>query len=699
MRDVLLDAPLFQVALALTAVVVAAALLYRIDRGNRHLPGGLRALLGVLRTLTLATLVLLLFRPVLRHEERTTRQPALIVLQDRSQSIGADEPEWDARLQAWLDALPSEEGMPGAALQLYGFGSDLAPLERATGTAFTDPTTDLSSALDVLQGQWAGAPVGAVVIATDGRFNRGRNPESTSGRIPAPLHIITLGDTSLRKDLRILRLLHNDVAGLGNQFPIEVELGAQGYTGPATVRLEGPGVQQSQDIAFAGSGMPVTVRFVVDAERPGVQRYKVTLNAIEGEENRDNNRRTALIDVIEGKKRILLAGPAPHPDMGAWANALSANINYEVEQHLLDDLDGTLTDGTWDAAFLFSFDPENVSAVKTLRALDELGVPRGVALDPLADYGALEGLGLGVRLNTVRQGLTADPRGSLNPAFPHFRLEEGMDAWLAEVPPLMAPFGQPEWGPAHTPLLFQRIGGITTDQPLMTVTQTADGRGMVLMGEGSWRWRQVGYLRSGTHDLFNDLVGKVTQFLTSDPGVDRFRVEAPRILDEDQRLQMQARAYDATLQPYTGADIAVELTDSAGTRYNYRFSSADAGGYALDAGRWPRGTYNWKASTDIGGTRFERQGILEVRAMELERNGRPADHATLRRLALATGGTAVAPDALDSLGSTLQASGRFTPEQNISERLQDIIGWKALLLILAGLLGSEWILRRWAGTY
>ena len=80
MRDVLLDAPLFQVALALTAVVVAAALLYRIDRGNRHLPGGLRALLGELRTLTLATLVLLLFRPVLRHEERTTRQPALIVL-------------------------------------------------------------------------------------------------------------------------------------------------------------------------------------------------------------------------------------------------------------------------------------------------------------------------------------------------------------------------------------------------------------------------------------------------------------------------------------------------------------------------------------------------------------------------------------------------------------------------------------------
>ena len=51
MRDVLLDAPFFQVALALTFVVVAAALLYRIDKGNRHLHGGLRAALGVVRAL------------------------------------------------------------------------------------------------------------------------------------------------------------------------------------------------------------------------------------------------------------------------------------------------------------------------------------------------------------------------------------------------------------------------------------------------------------------------------------------------------------------------------------------------------------------------------------------------------------------------------------------------------------------------
>ena len=270
---------------------------------------------------------------------------------------------------------------------------------------------------------------------------------------------------------------------------------------------------------------------------------------------------------------------------------------------------------------------------------------------------------------------------------------------MAEVPPLMAPFGEATWGPAHTPLLFQRIGGILTGNPLVTVTQTAESRGMVVLGEGSWRWRQVGYLRTGSHDLFDDFVGKLTQFLTSDPGVDRFRVEAPRILNEDQRLQMQARAYDATLQPFIGADIGLTLSDSTGAEFEYRFSSSNSGGYALDAGRWPEGTYTWRATTEIGGAAFERSGALEVRAMELEQNGRAADHATLRRLSLSAGGVTISPTQLDSLTRTMTESGRFTPERDWSERLQDIIKWKVLLYILIGLLSTEWILRRWAGTY
>ena len=47
----------------------------------------------------------------------------------------------------------------------------------------------------------------------------------------------------------------------------------------------------------------------------------------------------------------------------------------------------------------------------------------------------------------------------------------------------------------------------------------------------------------------------------------------------------------------------------------------------------------------------------------------------------------------------MTASGRFTPERDWSESLQDIIKWKVLVYMLLGLLSVEWMLRRWAGTY
>ena len=67
-----------------------------------------------------------MFRPVLRIEESTTRQPALIVLQDASRSVGADHADWGATMDQWMGtlALPNP-GEPGASVNVYTFGADL----------------------------------------------------------------------------------------------------------------------------------------------------------------------------------------------------------------------------------------------------------------------------------------------------------------------------------------------------------------------------------------------------------------------------------------------------------------------------------------------------------------------------------------------------------------------------------------------
>ena len=695
MRDLVLDAPLLQVCLALTLVVAAAALLYRIDRGNRHLHPALRATLGVVRAAILATLVLLLFRPVLRSTESHTDQPVLLVLQDASRSIAEDHPDWSTVLAPFLSNLPAAEGQAGADIRTYAFGSDLR--EWQPGEGLEDPTTDLSSAIERLTGQWAGRPIGAVVLATDGRFNRGQDPETEGLPLGAPVHVIALGDTTFRKDVRLDRVLHNDVAGLGNRFPIEVEVGGQGVEGTLGVTLTGQGLRQRQDIRLQRGGAPVTLTFLVEADLPGIRRYTVTVDAVEGEVNLENNRRNLTIDVIERRKRLLLIGPAPHPDQGAWANALSGNANYEVVQSTLEEA-GDLSADAWDGVLFFGFDPGRRDARERFQQVRTARIPAGIIVDPKADFDAVRNLAIGLDVRPTRDGLTTDPKGTVNPAFPHFEVDDALEDLLLEVPPLVSPFGEVAWGAAHSPLLFQRIGGIRTEYPLLSVAQTEAGRLMVLLGEGSWRWRQVGYLRTGSHTAFDNMVGQLAQYLTSDPGIDRFRVEAPRLIDEDERLTFQARVYDATLQPQAGADIALVLTDSLGTQFDYRFSASGAG-YSLDAGRLPQGSYTWQASTDLAGEAFRRNGTVDIRGIQLERSGRPAQHDRLRRLATATGGELFLPSDLDALTTRLVNSNRFLPERSFTERLQDLIAWRTLLWVLLALLALEWVARRWAGTY
>ena len=69
------------------------------------------------------------------------------------------------------------------------------------------------------------------------------------------------------------------------------------------------------------------------------------------------------------------------------------------------------------------------------------------------------------------------------------------------------------------------------------------------------------------------------------------------------------------------------------------------------------------------------------------------------RMADNAGGRCFGPENLSALTETLSASDRFIPELSLSERLQDLIELKALLMALVALLGLEWFARRWSGTY
>ena len=215
------------------------------------------------------------------------------------------------------------------------------------------------------------------------------NPEAVNSRIPAPLHTIALGDTSLQKDIRILRLLHNDVAGLGNRFPIEIELGAQGYQGPSEVRLTGPGVNLSQEVNFNGSGAPVTVQFLIEAELPGIQRYRVNVSAAENEENTATTNGRPSSTSLKTENASCWPGlpPTPIKVHGPMHSPATSTTRWWCKPLM------TSTPMTQKGAGMqpscFRSMQGTMTAVEAYSALRDAGIPVGLIMDPLGDFSSI----------------------------------------------------------------------------------------------------------------------------------------------------------------------------------------------------------------------------------------------------------------------------------------------------------------------
>ena len=76
------------------------------------------------------------------------------------------------------------------------------------------------------------------------------------------------------------------------------------------------------------------VEFLLEASESGMHRYSVRALPVEGEFITSNNSKEAFIDIIDGKQKILLVAPAPHPDIKAIKSALESNDNYELVTYI-----------------------------------------------------------------------------------------------------------------------------------------------------------------------------------------------------------------------------------------------------------------------------------------------------------------------------------------------------------------------------
>ncbi|MGB1075251.1 MAG: vWA domain-containing protein [Flavobacteriales bacterium] len=721
-----LDAPWWTGVLGGMAAVVMGLLLY----GWGNVPGLSRVgrwALGALRTLAVTGIIMLLLGPLVKHLAQEIEAPQAVVLVDQSASVVLDQDSSATRaLSAFIQNLADELRSAEFTTSVLPFSDELnSPIASGATLSFDGKKTNLGGALESVAYQYEGRNLGGVVLVTDGRSNRGVNPEFGAKLPGAPLHSIGLGDTTRRCDRSVDQLNWNRIAYLDNQFPVEAVVGLhreQG-AGSARIRLVVDGQEAASELIQwdeNGPRNPIQrIRFLASADRVGTLPCTVTVDPSDSETVLDNNRQSFSIEILEKRRQVLVLGGAPHPDIGAVVSSLSGSDRYQTQVRIAGISPVSGTSGNLGAAI----ESADVLILHDLllagvRGNEWLGLAQN-ANKPILYIQTPAGADLAqpeiAGIEFLANGLTHAVRPGVYAGFDLFEIPEGFQRPQEDMPPIHCAMGTLRLSPAWQAALHRSLGGLVTDDPLVAFRDaTGDAPKMGYMaGTGWWRLRTTSEAqvhqdeRSEVKVPLDQFLQSAVQFLTSEKDVRQFRVTGPQELDEDLAIRFRAEVYDAALNPKVGANIGLTLTstDRPNEVYEFVFSestrtSSQDSEYSLDCGRLPPGRYTWLAKTLLSGAWVESKGEIQVQAIQVELASEAADHRLLIRLGDRTGGNFFGAFSNENSPQIQENIVRWfqnnrPPDLMFEEiTLDEMIEWEWIGVIIMALLTSEWIFRR-----
>jgi hypothetical protein len=673
-----------------------AALLYYRNADFRERSPLFSLGLGALRFLAVTLIAVLLLEPVLRYFQTDTRKPIVVIAQDESESAGA---ALDSVYRKAMENL-ADELSKSYEVARHSFGSEF---REGFEFDYADKSTNIAQALRGVYDLYSNQNLGAVILATDGIFNEGANPLYAGAQLNAPLFAIALGDTIPRRDAVLKRVFHNQIAYLGDKFTVQADVAARNCQGAASTlsvyRIQGDQVQSLKQIPLniGSNDYFQTFEFVLDADKPGVQRYRIQLAAVPGEASNANNTREFYIDILDARQKILLLANTPHPDLSALKQSILRNKNYQVDIAYIDNL--SVKPADYDMVVLHQLPSRTSDIGALINQLNERKTPRWFiagAQSQFARFNAVQSL---LRIQTSASS-NNDVQGLPNPGFSYFTLSEGLRRELPQFAPLSAPFGEFQASPAAQILLYQRIGRVETQYPLLVLGDDQGIKTGVLAAEGLWKWRLFDYLQRENHELFDEMAGKVVQYLSLKEDKRRFRVTPGKtIFSEIDRVVFDAELYNESYELVNDPDAFLTLTDAEGREYNFTFDKSGKT-YTLNAGILPPGAYRYQGKVAVpGGETLTYDGQISVQAVQLELYETTANHGLLRLLSREYGGDLRYPDQIASLPDDLSQLGNLKPVIYQTARTQTVLHFRWLFALLAGLLFLEWFLRRYWGAY
>jgi uncharacterized membrane protein len=735
--------PWWLAACVAAGIVGVAVMAYR--RPLVPLTRARQGVLMALRGLSLASVVLLLCRPIVLLRSSDTSDVVIPVLVDVSRSMAVADAGGNTRMASAAHLL-QQTLLPGFAthgkVELLAFGGTATGLVPATvdGLKPEGRQTNLGGALASARDRYRGRRVPGIVLLSDGAET---SPAGTdrSSPLDIPVFAIGIGSTEGVPDREVVDITAGDPRLDRALVDLHVSAVSRGFgRTPFTLRVLANGqLLDTRRVEPAADGSPLEELFTVspDPMNPTIYTAEIAADAEKAGEAApesivENNARSTLVSPASRKRRVLMLAGAPGFEHSFLLRALSQDPGLDVDSIVRkgkneDNQDTFLVQaGSGRAAALTTGFPATREA---LFAYDAMVVANLEAdffsraqLTLLADFVATRGGGLlvlggrsfesrsltgtpveevlPVELNDRRGGTaqtTAEETAAPNAVVPtadgrnHPIMRIGASAeasrkqW-ASLPALAASAAVGGPRPGATVLAVTTAPNGTV-RPVVAVQRYGRGRSMVFAGEASWRWRMMQPSTDRSYDTFWRQALRWLSSDAPDPVTLTFQSDpepgTPFTIDVETR--------DGGFAPVADATVEATLTAPGASATPLHFRSTGSGRFTTTVAPENQGLYRVhlearRGSTPLGSV----DRWVNVGGRDRELADPRLNEASLRRLARESGGRYVpAADAARLVSDLAEA----VPQRVEPER-RDLWHEPWAFATVIAFLASEWIFRR-----
>jgi uncharacterized membrane protein len=731
-----LSRPVLLVVAGLTAVAIAALFTYRglatVDKTRD------RIVLVGLRLAALAVLLFCLVRPTLVLKAAVPQQNFLGVLIDDSRSMAIADRDAQPRSAFVQQQLNG----PGAKLldalsqrfvvRFFRFSSSADRVPSAADLKFGGTSTRIGQALDRARDELAGLPLAGLVMVTDGADTSDAAIDESLASLKArsiPVFTVGLGQERFAKDIQVTRVETPRTALKGTALVVDVVLSQTGYGGstvPLAVEDDGR-IVSTQEVTLPADGESATVKVRFTASEAGPRVFKFRVKEQPGEQVTQNNARDALIEIRDGKEKILYFEGEPRPEMKFINRGVEddKNLQLVVLQRTAENKFYRI--GVTNSEELVSGFPKTREELFAYRAII-LGSVEAASFTPeqlrmIGDFVSKRGgglLALGGRRSFAEGGWTGTPVGEVLPViadaanpkylselsvrptragslFPVTQIADSESASAAkwnEMPAVTTVNSVHQVKPGAT-VLLSAIDNQRKDQVVLAYQRYGRGKAIAMPIQDSWLWKMDVKVpvADTTHAMFwrrmlRWLVDGVPDQVNVTTTADRVEPGEP--------VKLTAEVLDAAYTEVNDSRVLARVTSPSGkvSEVPVDWTVTRDGDYRATFTPEEVGVYDIRVAAvrdqkDLGAARMH----VRVSAGDAEYFDAAMRAPLLKRIAEETGGRFFTPATAAALPEAVSYTGRGVTV--VEER--ELWDMPALLMILVALVGTEWGYRRARG--